>query len=85
MWRRLRRVTPERTGILILDETSFPKAGLSSVGVARQYCGAVGKVANCQVAVTAALWTGQRAWPMGRLLYGPESGASDPTRCAAAR
>lgn len=85
VWRRLRAVMPARTGILILDETSFPKSGPHSVGVARQYCGAVGKVANCQVAVTAALWTGQRAWPMGALLYLPEAWTSDPARCTAAR
>jgi SRSO17 transposase len=85
LWRRLRAVTPERTGILILDETSFPKAGPHSVGVARQYCGAAGKVANCQVAVTAALWTGQRAWPMGAALYLPEAWTTDPARCATAR
>jgi SRSO17 transposase len=85
IWRRLRAVTPERTGILILDETSFPKSGPHSVGVARQYCGALGKVANCQVAVTAALWTGHRAWPMGAALYLPAAWTSDPTRCATAR
>ena len=85
VWRRLRAVMPERTGILILDETSFPKSGPHSVGVARQYCGALGKVANCQVAVTAALWTGQRAWPMGVALYLPEGWTTDPARCAAAR
>lgn len=85
VWQRLRAVVPERTGILILDETSFPKSGSQSVGVARQYCGALGKVANCQVAVTAALWTGQRAWPMGAALYLPEAWTSDPARCAAAR
>jgi SRSO17 transposase len=85
VWRRLRAVMPERTGILILDETSFPKSGPHSVGVARQYCGALGKVANCQVAVTAALWTGLRAWPVGALLYLPESWTSDPVRRATTR
>jgi SRSO17 transposase len=85
VWRRLRTVVPERTGILILDETSFPKSGPHSVGVARQYCGALGKVANCQVAVTAALWTGHRAWPMGALLYLPEEWTTDRARCTAAR
>jgi SRSO17 transposase len=72
VWRRLRAVLPDRRGVLILDGTSFPKQGPSSVGVARQYCGALGKIANCQVAVTAALWTGVRAWCLGATLYLPE-------------
>jgi SRSO17 transposase len=72
VWRRLRAVLPERRGVLILDGTSFPKQGPASVGVARQYCGALGKIANCQVAVTAALWTGVRAWCVGAALYLPE-------------
>jgi SRSO17 transposase len=72
VWRRLRAVVPEQRGALILDSTSFPKQGPHSVGVARQYCGALGKIANCQVAVTAALWTGIRAWFLGAALYLPE-------------
>jgi SRSO17 transposase len=72
LWTRLREVVPERTGVLILDGTSFPKQGTASVGVARQYCGARGKIANCQVAVTVALWTGMRAWVLGATLYLPE-------------
>jgi SRSO17 transposase len=72
LWKRLRARVPERTGVLILDGTSFPKQGTASVGVARQYCGARGKVANCQTAVTVALWTGTRAWLLGATLYLPE-------------
>lgn len=71
IWRQLRATIPDREGVVILDATSFPKQGPHSVGVARQYCGTLGKVANCQVAVTAALWTGARAWMLGAALYLP--------------
>lgn len=85
IWRRLLEILPERRGVLIIDGTSFPKQGPHSVGVARQYCGALGKIANCQVAVTAALWTGTRAWLLGALLYLPQSWSEDANRRAAAR
>src|SRR5262249_57658113 len=56
----------------------FPQAGGQSVGVARQYCGTLGKVANFQVVVTAALWTGVRAWWWGRI--GCARDLADPRR-----
>jgi SRSO17 transposase len=83
VWRRLRAVLPARQGILILDGTSFPKQGTASVGVARQYCGALGKIANCQVAVTAALWTGVQAWCLGARLYLPEEWLTPAARARA--
>lgn len=73
VWRRLREVLPVREGMVIIDGTSFPKQGEASVGVARQYCGALGKIANCQVAVTAALWHRARAYLVGAQLYLPEA------------
>ncbi len=73
IWRLLRTLVPAREGMLIFDGTSFPKQGTHSVGVARQYCGALGKIANCQVATTVALWTGTQAWLLGAQLYLPQS------------
>jgi SRSO17 transposase len=82
-WRRLRDVLPVRTGILAIDETSFPKQGKYSVGVARQYCGAQGKVANCQVAVSTALLAEGLAWPTTLELYLPEAWLDEPQRDSA--
>lgn len=83
VWQRLREVIPERRGLLILDGTSFPKHGPHSVGTARQYCGALGKIANCQVATTVALWTGVRAWCLGAILYLPEEWLTPEARARA--
>jgi len=66
----------------ILDETSFPKAGEHSVGVARQYCGALGKIANCQVAVSLH-WSGaQASCPLSWRLYLPKEWLQDSARAA---
>ena len=51
--------------------------------VARQYCGARGKIATCQTAVTVALWTGTRAWLLGATLYLPEEWLTTESRAQA--
>ena len=84
VWRRLRAELPIRRGILLVDETSFPKHGTHSVAVARQYCGALGKIANCQVAVSTALLAEQLAWPTTMELYVPDDWAEDADRRARA-
>jgi len=66
--------------VWILDETSFPKAGDHSVGVARQYCGALGKVANCQVAVTLHWSSADASCPLGWRLYLPQAWVEDEER-----
>jgi len=64
----------------VIDEVSFPKQGNHSVGVARQYCGALGKTANCQVAVTLDLGTEESSTPLDWALYLPEKWVNDPVR-----
>jgi SRSO17 transposase len=64
----------------LVDEVSFPKQGKHSVGVARQYCGALGKTANCQVAVTLDLGTEESSTPLDWALYLPEQWINDPVR-----
>ena len=84
VWTQLRAVVPLRTGILAIDDTGFPKQGLQSPGVQRQYCGALGMIVNGQVAVSSALIAVGRTWPMAFDLYLPTSWTDDRARCAAA-
>jgi SRSO17 transposase len=84
VWTQLRGVVPIRAGILALDDTGFPKQGTQSPGVQRQYCGALGKVGNCQVAVSSALIADGRTWPLAFDLYLPTAWTDDAARCAAA-
>ena len=69
------------TSSLIIDESSFPKQGDRSVGVARQWSGRLGKVDNCQQAVFGVLTDGQRHVPVDMRLYLPKSWVEDPARC----
>jgi SRSO17 transposase len=85
LWIRLRELVPVRRGILALDDTSFPKQGKHSVGVKRPYCGALGKIANCQVAVSTVLLGDQLAWPLTFELYLPKEWLTDDARCRTAR
>ena len=64
----------------IVDDTGFPKKGRHSVGVARQYCGQVGKQDNCRVAVSLSVATGSASLPMAYRLYLPEEWAQDSER-----
>lgn len=68
--------------VWLIDDTSFPKAGSHSVGVARQYCGALGKVANCQVAVTLHWGNGEMSCPLGWRLFLPKEWLEDAERAA---
>ena len=73
----------ERHGAIsawIIDDTSFPKQGRHSVGVARQYCGQLGKQDNCQVAVSLSLANRHASLPVAWRLYLPQEWADDPAR-----
>jgi SRSO17 transposase len=83
VWEAIRReVIPvvEPLQAWVVDETGWLKQGNDSVGVSHQYCGAVGKQANCQVAVELVVSEGEVAAPVGGRLYLPEVWAKDLPR-----
>jgi SRSO17 transposase len=69
------------TGVLVVDETGFPKQGTHSVGVARQYCSTLGKLANCQIGVFLGYASPKGHVGIDRALFVPQAWASDPARC----
>ena len=70
--------------VWVLDGSDFPKQGRKSVGVTRQYCGRLGKVANCQAGMFLAYVSPSGRALVDKRLYLPESWTKDPERCAAA-
>ena len=68
----------------IIDDTSYRKYGKHSVGVARQYCGHLGKTENCQVAVSLSLATAEGSVPLNYRLYLPQEWSGNKKRCQAA-
>jgi len=67
-----------------VDDSGFPKQGKKSVGAARQYCGALGKMANCQVGVFLAYVSPRGRALVDKRLFLPQEWTDDPARCAAA-
>lgn len=69
------------SGVLVVDETGFPKTGRQSVGVAPQYCGSVGKIANCQIGVFLGYASPHGHAGLDRALFLPQEWVADPARC----
>src|SRR3712207_6357031 len=88
LWRVLAEQADRLVGgpqaALVIDDTALPKKGTLSVGVERQYCGQLGKKANCQALVSLTLSGVEVPVPVGLRLFLPEKWVSDPARCAAA-
>ena len=80
---RVEEAMGEAARFWLVDDTGIPKKGNHSVGVSHQYCGQLGKQANCQVAVSLSLATDEASVPIDYRLYLPKGWAADSDRCAA--
>jgi len=78
------RMSADEDRYWIVDDTGIPKKGKHSVGVSHQYCGQLGKKANCQVAVSLSIATEKASLPIDYRLYLPEAWAEDSERRKAA-
>src|SRR4051794_6527084 len=78
----VREELAEPDGVVVIDPGAFPKKGTESCGVARQWCGRLGKVDNCQVGVFLAYATAAGYAPLDRRLYLPKDWAGDADRRA---
>jgi SRSO17 transposase len=78
--RHMARTFASPEGIFVLDDTSFPKQGKHSVGVQRQYCGALGKKANCQVAPSVHYVSPTGHYPLAMRLFLPDCWIKDKQR-----
>ncbi len=82
LWEQADELVGGEHAVLIVDDTALPKKGTHSVGVERQYCGVLGKQANCQCLVTLTLAKDEVPVPLALRLYLPESWATDAERRA---
>lgn len=88
LWRVLAEKADRLVGgpaaALVIDDTALPKQGTLSVGVARQYCGVLGKRANCQSLVSLTLAHSEVPVPVALRLFLPDAWTNDPARCVQA-
>jgi SRSO17 transposase len=78
--RHVREELADGDGLIVLDPSAFPKKGAHSCGVARQWCGRLGKKEDCQIGVFLAYTSSKGHAPLDRRLYLPEEWVDDPSR-----
>jgi SRSO17 transposase len=82
---QLLREATTKGGILVCGETEMQKQGSSSVGVARQYVDALGRLKNCQLVLSWQYVDAAFSWPVNAQVYVPQEWTRDPARCQRAR